>query len=251
MVVRISLIVAVVAGLAAIGIAHFKVKENLTAVIQDRDNKRTERDNERSEKEKAQKQVADLTTELDTTKSELSSTKNQLTDATQRAESAESAAQKAKSDLAKAQRDRNEALNKLKPFEEIGKPADEVAADVAELPQVKEQLLVTSAKLDKNEKILRQRESELAVLRGEDIPAPELPTGLKGRITSVDPKYDFVVLDIGSEQGVEERGELLISRKGKLIGKVRVRSVEATRSVANVLKDWKQGEPFEGDEVIY
>ncbi len=251
MVVRISLIVAIVAGLAAVGIAHFQVKQKLDDVITDRDNTRTERDNERSGRMKAEKQAADLTTELDSTKSELQNTKVQLTDATTRAEAESAAAQKARADFTKAQRDRNEAVNKLKPWEEIGRPAEEVAADLAELPQVKEQLLVTTTERGMLEKQLRKANGELAILRGEDIPAPDLPVGLKGRIVSVDPKYDFVVLDIGAEQGVEERGELLISRKGKLIGKVRVRSVEANRSVANVLRDWKQGEPFEGDEVIY
>ena len=68
---------------------------------------------------------------------------------------------------------------------------------------------------------------------------------------AVDPKFDFVVLDIGEDQGVLERGEMMVDRDGKLLGKVRIKSVEKDRCVANILPDWKRGEIMEGDEVLY
>ena len=67
----------------------------------------------------------------------------------------------------------------------------------------------------------------------------------------MDPKYEFVVLNIGGNQGAKERGEMLINRNGRLIGKVRITSVLPDKSIANVIKAWKQDEPFEGDEVLY
>ncbi len=80
-----------------------------------------------------------------------------------------------------------------------------------------------------------------------------LPTGLKGKIVAVDPKFDFVVLDIGKDQGVLERGEMMVeNRHGKLLGKVRITGVERDRCIANILTlDWKRGEIMEGDEVLY
>jgi hypothetical protein len=78
-----------------------------------------------------------------------------------------------------------------------------------------------------------------------------LPTGLKGRVLAVDPKYDFVVLDIGDDQGAKERGEMMVNRQGKLIGKVRISSVQKDRCVATILPAWKRGEIMEGDQVIY
>jgi cell shape-determining protein MreC len=65
----------------------------------------------------------------------------------------------------------------------------------------------------------------------------------------VDPKWDFVVLNIGQDQGVLENGELLVSREGKLVAKIVVRSVEKNRCIANVVPGWKLGEVIEGDEV--
>ena len=65
----------------------------------------------------------------------------------------------------------------------------------------------------------------------------------------VDPKWDFVVLDIGDDQGVSADGELLVSREGKLVAKVIVRSLEKDRCIANIIPGWKLGEMIEGDEV--
>jgi hypothetical protein len=78
-----------------------------------------------------------------------------------------------------------------------------------------------------------------------------LPAGLKGVVMAVDPKYDFVVLNIGDDQGVKERGEMMVERKGRLLGKVKISSVEKNRSVASIMPEWKKGQIMEGDQVIY
>jgi cell shape-determining protein MreC len=77
----------------------------------------------------------------------------------------------------------------------------------------------------------------------------KLRANLRGKILVVDPKWDFVVLNIGQDQGVLENGELLVSREGKLVAKVIVRSLEKNRCIANVVPGWKLGEVIEGDEV--
>ena len=79
----------------------------------------------------------------------------------------------------------------------------------------------------------------------------KLPAGLKGNVLVADPKYEFVVLDIGEKQGVLEDGKLLVNRRGKLIAKVRVKSVQSDRCIANVLPGWKQEDIMEGDQVVY
>ena len=78
----------------------------------------------------------------------------------------------------------------------------------------------------------------------------KLPPGLKGTVMAVDPKWDFVVLNVGEDQGVLPDGELLVSRDGKLVAKVIVRSVQKDRSIANLVPGWQLGEIIEGDEVI-
>jgi cell shape-determining protein MreC len=66
----------------------------------------------------------------------------------------------------------------------------------------------------------------------------------------VDPKWDFVVLNVGENQGVLADGEMLVSRDGKLVAKIVVRSVQRDRSIANLVPGWQLGEIIEGDEVI-
>ena len=90
--------------------------------------------------------------------------------------------------------------------------------------------------------------AELAKILGPD-PDIKLPADLKGKILVVDPKWDFVVLNIGDEQGVIPDGEMLVSREGKLVAKVVISSVQKDRCIANVMPGWKLGEVFEGDEV--
>jgi cell shape-determining protein MreC len=65
-----------------------------------------------------------------------------------------------------------------------------------------------------------------------------------------DPKYNFVILDVGENQGVLEYGEFLVNRNGKLVAKVVVRTVQKDRSIANVLPGWALGEILEGDQII-
>jgi len=56
-------------------------------------------------------------------------------------------------------------------------------------------------------------------------------------------------LNIGEDQGALQDAELLVSREGKLVAKVVIRSVEKDRCIANILPGWRIGDPIEGDEV--
>jgi hypothetical protein len=89
---------------------------------------------------------------------------------------------------------------------------------------------------------------QLDEIIGNDHPVI-LPADLKGKVVVVDPKWDFVVLNIGDKDGVQADGELLVSRNGKLVAKVKIRSIQGDRCIANVVPGWKLGEMFEGDDV--
>ncbi|MEY2407983.1 MAG: hypothetical protein QOF48_653 [Verrucomicrobiota bacterium] len=66
----------------------------------------------------------------------------------------------------------------------------------------------------------------------------------------VDPKWDFMVLDVGSKLGLKERGVLLVSRNGTLVAKVRVTNVQPDRCIANIMPGWKLKDVMEGDLVF-
>ena len=107
--------------------------------------------------------------------------------------------------------------------------------------------------MDTENKVLLQKlkktENELAIYTKKEYHVP-LPPGLLGKVLVSDPKWNFVVLNVGEDQGVLQYGELLVNRNGKLVAKIRVSTVEKDRSVANILPGWQLGEVMEGDQVI-
>jgi hypothetical protein len=129
-------------------------------------------------------------------------------------------------------------------------PPEQIKVIISDLAQTKK---ARDAVVAENKLLLASRDDykhKWETIFGADAPVV-LPTGLKGRVLAVDPKFDFVVLDIGDDQGVKERGEMMVSRQGKLIGKIRISSVQKDRSVASIIPAWKRGDVREGDQVIY
>jgi hypothetical protein len=96
---------------------------------------------------------------------------------------------------------------------------------------------------------IQKLQRELAEIRGTNADPP-VPATARGKVTVVDPKWDFVVLDFGSGKGLPQKGVMLVSRNGELVAKVRVMSVQEERSVANVMPGWKIKDIMEGDAVI-
>ena len=96
---------------------------------------------------------------------------------------------------------------------------------------------------------LAKTTAELQRLQGPYQPVT-LPASASGKIVVVDPKWEFVVLNFGEDQGAKRDGELLVSRNGKLVAKVIIRGIEKDRCIANVMPEWNFGEIAEGDIAI-
>ncbi|MEP6820733.1 MAG: hypothetical protein ABI946_00110 [Chthoniobacterales bacterium] len=77
--------------------------------------------------------------------------------------------------------------------------------------------------------------------------------GIRGSILAVNQAYNFVVLNLGGRQGLEANAEMLVLRRGSLIGKIRVSSVEPATAIGDIvttsLARGVQVQP--GDVVIY
>jgi hypothetical protein len=101
-------------------------------------------------------------------------------------------------------------------------------------------------------KAISRLENDLAIFVTPDKKV-KLPTGLKANVVAVGPQQDFVLLDIGENQGALKRGEMMIRRGDKLIGKVSIVEVKPNTCIANILPQWKQGDVAiaEGDKVLY
>jgi myosin heavy subunit len=251
MLIRICLVVAIIAGLVALGLSHLNVREKIIELRDDRDLKTRERDEARADLQKTREELATTKEELDRTKIELDTTKTQLAQTERQRDEAQGRATKLTTDLKRVTTERNQLKETVDGFTALGMPTVEAAqGKMTELKQTKEERDVIEAEKRIVERANEKLRYELAQLIGEKYEVV-LPAGLRGKIVSVDPKYQFVVLDIGVDQGVIEHGKLLINRNGKLVGRVQVTQVLPSQSIANIMPDWKQGEPIEGDEVIY
>ncbi len=88
---------------------------------------------------------------------------------------------------------------------------------------------------------------------GRRIAARPTNPGIRGTVLAVNQAYNFVVLNFGGRQGLEANTELLVLRRGALIGKIRVSSVEPATAIGDIvstsLARGVQVQP--GDVVIY
>ena len=246
---RISLIIALVAGIAALAVTQLRVAENIKTLTGERDQFKA--DSERTQKEAldAKKLAKEATAAADQAKKALETAKTELATASEKADQQEKRANDLASQVERLTQQRNEAQTELAKWKASGLTLEQITATLLENKKITGE----NNGLKEENKVLARKllsvESELAYFTGADKKV-QLPPGLKGKIIAVDPKYEFVVLDIGETQGVLKRGEMLINRSGRLVAKVRILSVETNRCVANILPDWKQGEPMEGDVAI-
>ncbi|MGA2176636.1 MAG: hypothetical protein ABSH38_16800 [Verrucomicrobiota bacterium] len=250
MLLRICLIIAIVAGLAAGAVSFVKVQDIIVTTRAARDDWNNKYTAENKTRLTAEANLKKTKAELDTTKKDLAQTKTELDGANAKAAELDKRNTQLTADLEKTRADRDTAQQKLEQWAQIPLEPGQIKGLIEELDKTKKARDAVS----KENKLLLASYNDLdkrwKQLFGSSGPVP-LPTGLRGKILAVDPKYDFVVLDIGDEQGAKERGEMMVNRGGRLIGKVRISSVQKDRSVANILPDWKRGEVMEGDEVLY
>ena len=77
--------------------------------------------------------------------------------------------------------------------------------------------------------------------------------GLHGTVLAVNQAYNFVVLNLGGRQGVEINAEMVVLRRGTVIGKIRVSSVEPATAIGDIISSTLprgvQVQP--GDTVVY
>jgi hypothetical protein len=158
-------------------------------------------------------------------------------------------ADKLNDDLTKARQERDDAQNTLAAYEATGFKPQQIVTMGRQFNTMKENL----AAADSENKILLQNikklDNRLAKYETPEKPVL-LPAQLSGKIMVADPKWNFVVLNIGENQGVLEDGEMLVNRNGKLVAKIKVQSVQKDRSIANVMPGWGLGDIIEGDQVI-
>lgn len=249
MLIRISLIIAILAAIGVSALNFVKVKEKITTLIAERNDWHGKYDKTFAELNSTKKDLEKTTAELKQTKDTLAATSAERDKAVQEAAVQIKKATELATKLGKAVEERDDARANLAAYVGTGFKPEQIAGLGKQIKQGQEALEASIQEKKILERALAKKTAELALLIDPEYIVP-LPANLKGKILVTDPKWDFVVLDIGEDEGVLKDGELLVSRNGILVGKLRIRDVQKGRSIANVVPGWKITEVLEGDLVI-
>ncbi len=249
MLTRVCLIAAIVFAVAVGTINLVQVRKVIVETRQDRDN-------ERSMKEQAQAELADTRDKLGRTEEDLAQTKQTLETTTTerdrlRTENNSLTTRNRQLDgqLKQTTQERDDAQAELAAWNALGISVDQVKQVIAAAKEAQDLLEIANEENRILENELRKTRNRLARYEDPNYKVP-LPVNLKGTVLVADPKWEFVVLDIGEDQGVLEDGELLVNRGGRLVAKIRIQSVQKDRSIGNLVAGWKLADVAEGDLVI-
>ena len=248
MLLRISLFIAILAGLGAGGLAYYEVSNQIPALAKQRDTEHDLKNEKITQLNNTNKILKATLAKLSDTEQELADTKADRDKAVARADAQSKRADDLSDKLAKVTQDKEDAENALAAYKSTNLTPEQIIALNKQLKAADAEIAAINLEraIFQRRSIALQHKLDEILGPNQDIP---LPADLKGKVVVVDPKWDFVVLNIGDKDGVLPDGELLVSRDGKLVAKVIVRSVQGDRCIANVVPGWKLGEMFEGDDV--
>ena len=249
MLIRISLIIAIIAGLAAGAINFIQVKQKIDGVVTERNTEHAGRISAEGERDKTKADLAKTEKELTTTKETLASTQQERDKAVAEAETQIKKSTELTEKLATTIRERDDSCAELAAYTATGYTPPQIAGLGKQIRQAQEAL---EASLEEKKIInasLQKAVAEIEWIKGKGGPI-KLRADLAGKILVADPKWEFVVLNVGQDEGAKIHGELLVSRNGKLVAKVIISEVQKGRCIANVLPGWKLGDVLEGDSVI-
>jgi hypothetical protein len=249
MLIRISLILAIIAGLGSGAWSFIKVKEQVEILQKDRNDQREGWKQTTAKLNKTTEDLKATTADLKRTSEKLADTTTQLTAARTEAMKQAVRADKAENTLAVTKAELAATKSDLGAFKNLGMEPPEILGMRNSFGRLTNEI----AALSEENRFLG---TKIADLKNEldKIHTPErivfLPPNLAGKVLVTDPKWGFVILNIGTEQGVLRDGELLVNRNGRLVAKVVVHSIQKNKCVANIMPGWQLTDIYEGDLVI-
>ena len=250
MLLRVLLIVTILIGIGAIAVSQFVVRPHIQTIIDARDKNLKDYQNEQRAHTKTKGELKDTKGKLATTEKNLEETKTQLAAANTKASEQEKRANGLDQELTKTKQTLGTAQAELAAWAALGIPVDQVKNVITEAKNLR----AANEAIEEEKKILmatvKKQQAKIDQYESPEDAVPILPANLRGKVLVVDPKYDFVVLDIGANKGVEAKGVLIVSHDSKLVAKVKVSSVQPDRSIANIMPGWKLGPVREGDLVV-
>jgi hypothetical protein len=99
-------------------------------------------------------------------------------------------------------------------------------------------------------------EDKIGILQVKAFPELQqkiIPKGRQGVVAYVNPEWNFLILRLTPEsiKTAAPDLELMVYRMDKLVGKVRLASIANDLAVAEIINDWQQTIPQNGDGILY
>ena len=245
---RILLVIAILTGIGALVIAHIKIEPAIVELKDAKAKVEEARTAAESGKAKAEAEVKTTKGELDKKTNELADTNTKLDAKTKEAAELQTAKDGLTADLDKSRKETQTAKSENEEFSKLNKTVADISATYIKLAKTTEERDIFAQEKRILQSHVVKLDNDIVNLKSrfEDVRV-ELPPGLTGKVLAYDPKYEFVVLDIGNNNGVKQNGEMIVSRDGKFIGKVRITSVQDNQCIANVLRKERKSDVLEGD----
>ena len=245
---RILLVIAILTGIGALVIAHIKIEPAIVELKDAKAKVEEARTAAESGKAKAEAEVKTTKGELDKKTNDLADTNTKLDARTKEVAELQTAKDGLTADLDKSRKETQTAKSENEEFSKLNKTVADISATYIKLAKTTEERDIFAQEKRILQSHVVKLDNDIVNLKSrfEDVRV-ELPPGLTGKVLAYDPKYEFVVLDIGNNNGVKQNGEMIVSRDGKFIGKVRITSVQDNQCIANVLRKERKSDVLEGD----
>jgi hypothetical protein len=248
MLIRIFLVIAILGGLAAGGLNFALIKDKVQGLQKNLADETKAKNDALANLSKTKTELSKTVAELKTTQTTLATTTEERDTAVANAASQTKRADKLFADLTATKKTLDDKEGELSRYKLSNLSPEQIAGAVAEIKTLRAHVAAVE---QENALVLHEKEkveNELGKYKEKEY-IVYLDPSIRGTITASDPKWNFVVVNVGDDQHVLKDGELLVSRNGKLVAKVRVSAVQKDRSVANIMPGW-EGEVMEGDLVI-
>ncbi|NBV23725.1 MAG: hypothetical protein EBS05_17615 [Proteobacteria bacterium] len=248
---RLILFLVLLASAGVIVLSELKLKPLLEEVREKEKKIEADLSKEKESAKKVAAELAETKTKRDEIQNDLDQSKKAEDEAKKLADAETKKAQAAAAEVAKAKAETEVVRKEGAEYfvlKDKGLTPTLILAEHEALPKAKEELVTLKQEQRVINVQLTKTSGELnAILNPKG--AVALPS-LVGKVSAVDPKWDFVILDIGANHGLLRNGELSISREGRLIARVKAARVETDYAIANVMPGFKKSEIREGDSVL-
>lgn len=255
MLIRIGLIIAILAGIGAGILGFTQIKPRIEKLQQDLVAETKERISQTKRAEKAEKSLADTRKQLSDEKEAHAATRRDLEQARTQLAGARKEIKDLQGQLQDALAKKHAAEQELEAYTNTGLKPEDIKRMIEDFKQEREKSLALANEVKHwNSEYTKVKRLYDNLRRPENFGYEEgvpMIAGLKAKVTAVDPKWEFVVLDIGRNQEALVGGNMVIYRDGTLIAKVKIREVFDDTCVAIVMPGWKLVDIMEGDQALH